>query len=70
MEFKTKQDLQRLKKMAISYLTICQQVEIEAAKFPGLRSLFFESENEEIERIIKQIDNELITGQSNDKERF
>lgn len=64
MEFKTKIELQQLKKMIIGFSVFCQLKEKENTVFSGLRfknerSLFLDMMNQEAERTINQIDNEL-----------
>ena len=61
MEFKTRQQLQTLKKMAQSYYQVCQQIEIETASFTGEKSLFFDMISDETHRMIAEINAELQT---------
>jgi len=53
--------LQQLKKILIRYLVLCHIHEKRRFPFHKEKSLFFTMECEEIQRLIRQIDNELNT---------
>jgi len=59
MEFKSKIELQQLKKMTLSHLLHVQELEKENTRFTGQISLTYQSEQYETELILNKIANEL-----------
>ncbi len=64
MEFKSKIELQQLKKMTISHLLHVQELEKENARFKnvhfsGITSLTYQSEQYETDLLLNKIENEL-----------
>ena len=59
MEFKSKIEMQQLKKMTLSHLLHVQELEKEHTRFTGQISLTYQSEQYETELILNKIANEL-----------